>query len=139
MSDSRFAEARAQKKTSPDVRFIQGNEVCAEAAIYAGLRFFAGYPITPSTEIAERLSERLPRIGGRFIKMEDEIGSLCAVIGASLTGAKAMTATSGPGFSLMQEAVQAFFVGQIAFIGDVIGSAGKMINSRHWLAQTPGQ
>ena len=93
------------KKTSADVRFLQGNEVCAEAAIYAGLRFFAGYPITPSTEIAERLSERLPKIGGRFIQMEDEIGSLCAVIGASLTGAKAMTATSGPGFSLMQEAV----------------------------------
>ena len=94
-----------EKKTSADVRFLQGNEVCAEAAVYAGLRFFAGYPITPSTEIAERLSERLPKIGGRFIQMEDEIGSLCAVIGASLTGAKAMTATSGPGFSLMQEAV----------------------------------
>jgi len=94
-----------EKKTADDIRFLQGNEVCAEAALYAGLRFFAGYPITPSTEIAERLSERLPRIGGRFIQMEDEIGSLCAVIGASLTGAKAMTATSGPGFSLMQESI----------------------------------
>ena len=87
------------------IKFIQGNEVCAEAALYAGLDFFAGYPITPSTEIAERLSQLLPARGGKFIQMEDEIGSLCAVIGASLTGSKAMTATSGPGFSLMQEAV----------------------------------
>jgi 2-oxoglutarate ferredoxin oxidoreductase subunit alpha len=85
--------------------FLQGNEVVAEAALYAGLRFYAGYPITPSTEIAERLAERLPAAGGKFIQMEDEIGSLCAVIGASLTGLKGMTATSGPGFSLMQEAI----------------------------------
>jgi 2-oxoglutarate ferredoxin oxidoreductase subunit alpha len=84
---------------------MQGNEVCAQAAMYAGLRFFAGYPITPSTEIAEILSERLPSVGGRFIQMEDEISSLCSVIGASLTGLKSMTSTSGPGFSLMQEAV----------------------------------
>ena len=74
-----------------------------EAALYAGLGFFAGYPITPSTEIAEHLSERLPRRGGHFIQMEDEIASICAIIGASLTGHKVMTATSGPGFSLMQE------------------------------------
>jgi 2-oxoglutarate ferredoxin oxidoreductase subunit alpha len=73
--------------------------------MYAGLRFYAGYPITPSTEIAEKLSERLPSVGGKFIQMEDEIASMCAVIGASLTGLKAMTATSGPGFSLMQEAI----------------------------------
>jgi 2-oxoglutarate/2-oxoacid ferredoxin oxidoreductase subunit alpha len=105
MNAPRSAGTSIVKKTAADVRFMQGNEVCAEAAIYAGLRFFAGYPITPSTEIAERLSERLPRMGGTFIQMEDEIGSLCAVIGASLTGAKAMTATSGPGFSLMQEAI----------------------------------
>ncbi len=87
------------------IQFIQGNEVCVEAALYAGLNFFAGYPITPSTEIAELLSLRLPRIGGRFIQMEDEIASVCAIIGASLTGNKVMTATSGPGFSLMQEAL----------------------------------
>ena len=87
------------------VRFIQGNEVCAEAAIYAGLNFFAGYPITPSTEIAEHLALRLPEKGGNFIQMEDEISSMCAIIGASLTGNKTMTATSGPGFSLMQEAL----------------------------------
>ncbi len=85
--------------------FIQGNEVCARAAIYAGVGFFAGYPITPSTEIAEFMARELPKRQGTFIQMEDEISSLCAVIGASLTGCKAMTATSGPGFSLMQEAL----------------------------------
>jgi 2-oxoglutarate ferredoxin oxidoreductase subunit alpha len=89
----------------PTVRFMQGNEAVVEGALYAGLQFYAGYPITPSTEIAEILSERLPRIGGRFLQMEDEIASLCAIIGASLTGLKVMTATSGPGFSLMQEAI----------------------------------
>ena len=85
--------------------FVQGNEVCVEAALYAGLGFFAGYPITPSTEIAELLSLRLPQRGGKFIQMEDEIASMCATIGASLTGLKSMTATSGPGFSLKQEAI----------------------------------
>jgi 2-oxoglutarate ferredoxin oxidoreductase subunit alpha len=83
--------------------FVQGNEACVEAALYAGLDFFAGYPITPSTEIAELLASRLPQQGGKFIQMEDEIASVCAIIGASLTGKKVMTATSGPGFSLMQE------------------------------------
>ncbi len=87
------------------LKFLQGNEACVEAALYAGLDFFAGYPITPSTEIAEHLSVRLPQIGGKFVQMEDEIASLCAIIGASLTGRKVMTATSGPGFSLMQEAL----------------------------------
>jgi 2-oxoglutarate/2-oxoacid ferredoxin oxidoreductase subunit alpha len=88
-----------------NVRFIQGNEACVEGALYAGLDFYAGYPITPSTEIAEHLSERLPQQGGKFIQMEDEIASMCAIIGASLTGKKVMTATSGPGFSLKQEAI----------------------------------
>jgi 2-oxoglutarate ferredoxin oxidoreductase subunit alpha len=87
------------------IKFVQGNEVCVEAAMYAGLDFFAGYPITPSTEIAEHLSYRLPQQGGKFVQMEDEIASMCAIIGASLTGNKVMTATSGPGFSLMQEAL----------------------------------
>jgi 2-oxoglutarate ferredoxin oxidoreductase subunit alpha len=87
------------------VKFIQGNEAVVEGAIYAGLGFFAGYPITPSTEIAEVLSERLPQEGGNFLQMEDEIASMCSIIGASLTGLKVMTATSGPGFSLMQEAI----------------------------------
>lgn len=85
------------------VKFMQGNEACAEGALAAGVRFFAGYPITPSTEIAEILSERLPKVGGKFIQMEDEIASMAAIIGASLAGLKSMTATSGPGFSLKQE------------------------------------
>lgn len=85
--------------------FIQGNEACVEAALYAGLDFYAGYPITPSTEIAELLSSRLPQKRGKFIQMEDEIASMCAIVGASLTGLKSMTATSGPGFSLKQEAI----------------------------------
>ena len=85
------------------VRVMTGNEACAEGAIAAGLRFYAGYPITPSSEVAEVLSKELPRIGGKFIQMEDEISSMGAIIGASLAGAKAMTATSGPGFSLKQE------------------------------------
>ena len=87
------------------IRFVQGNEACVEGALYAGVSFFAGYPITPSTEIAELLSERLPARGGKFIQMEDEIASMCAIVGASLTGRKVMTATSGPGFSLKQEAI----------------------------------
>jgi 2-oxoglutarate ferredoxin oxidoreductase subunit alpha len=85
------------------VMLLQGNEACAMGALYAGLKFFAGYPITPSSEIAEILSEELPKNGGVFIQMEDEIASMGAIIGASLTGAKTMTATSGPGFSLKQE------------------------------------
>ncbi len=90
---------------SDKIRFIQGNEACVEGALYAGVEFFAGYPITPSTEIAECLSQRLPERGGKFIQMEDEIASMCAIVGASLTGRKVMTATSGPGFSLKQEAI----------------------------------
>ena len=82
---------------------MQGNEACVEGAIAAGMNFFAGYPITPSTEIAEQCSIRLPQEGGYFIQMEDELASIAAVIGASAAGAKAMTATSGPGFSLKQE------------------------------------
>ena len=88
-----------------NIKFVQGNEACVEGALYAGLDFFAGYPITPSTEIAELLSARMPQKGGKFVQMEDEIASICAIIGASLTGSKVMTATSGPGFSLMQEAL----------------------------------
>ncbi len=90
-------------KNDARVRVMTGNEACAEAALAAGLRFFAGYPITPSSEIAEELSVALPRIGGKFIQMEDEIAAMGAIIGGSLAGAKSMTATSGPGFSLKQE------------------------------------
>ncbi len=86
-----------------EVRFIQGNEAMAEGAFTAGARFYAGYPITPSSEVAEIAARRLPQLGGVFIQMEDEIGSIGAMLGASLTGKKSFTATSGPGYSLMQE------------------------------------
>jgi 2-oxoglutarate ferredoxin oxidoreductase subunit alpha len=92
-----------EKIPNPNVRMWQGNVACAEGAIAAGCRFFAGYPITPSSEIAEVLALRFPVIGGNFIQMEDEIAAMGAIIGGSLGGAKTMTATSGPGFSLKQE------------------------------------
>ena len=80
------------------IKLMQGNEACVEGALRAGMKFYAGYPITPSTEIAEISAVELPKIGGKFIQMEDEISSMGATIGASLTGLKSMTATSGPGF-----------------------------------------
>ena len=83
--------------------FMLGDHACAEGALAAGLDFFAGYPITPSTEICERLAHRLPQVGGRFVQMEDELGSIAAILGASAAGARTLTATSGPGFSLMME------------------------------------
>lgn len=86
-------------------RLMQGNEAIAEGAIAAGVTFFAGYPITPSTEIAEQMAKMLPQIGGTFLQMEDEIGAMGAILGASLAGAKVMDATSGPGFSLKQELI----------------------------------
>ena len=85
------------------IRFWQGNEACAYAALNAGCRFFGGYPITPSTEVAELMSRELPLVNGTFIQMEDEIASIGSIIGASIAGEKSMTSTSGPGFSLMQE------------------------------------
>lgn len=84
---------------------LQGNEACSRGAIYAGCRFFAGYPITPSTEIIEMLSAEMLKIGGTFIQMEDEIGSACAIVGARWGGKQSMTATSGPGYTLMQETI----------------------------------
>jgi len=87
----------------PKTKLMQGNEACVEGAIAAGMRFFAGYPITPSTEIAELCAQRLPALNGRFIQMEDEIAGMAATIGGSLASLKSMTATSGPGFSLKQE------------------------------------
>jgi 2-oxoglutarate ferredoxin oxidoreductase subunit alpha len=86
-------------------KLMQGNEACAEGALYAGCKFYAGYPITPSTEVAEIMSVELPKRGGKFIQMEDEIASMAATIGGSLAGLKSLTATSGPGFSLKQEAL----------------------------------
>lgn len=84
-------------------KILQGNEACVEGALLAGVRFFAGYPITPASEIAEGMAQRLPKLGGVFMQMEDEIASMAAVIGASLAGVKAMTASSGPGICLKQE------------------------------------
>ncbi len=90
---------------SNKIAFLQGNEAAAFGALYAGCSFFAGYPITPSTEVAEVLSRELPKNGGKFLQMEDEIGAMAACLGASLAGAKVLTATSGPGFSLKQELI----------------------------------
>ncbi len=97
------SQSQRKKKSPQRELLLQGNEAVVEGALRAGCRFFAGYPITPATEISEILSVKLPQVDGTFIQMEDEIASLGAVIGASLAGVKAMTATSGPGFSLMQE------------------------------------
>ena len=93
--------------------FVQGNEACAKGAIKAGCRFFAGYPITPSTEVAENLAKDLPTVGGSFVQMEDEIASAGAIIGGSWGGSKSMTATSGPGFSLMQENIGYAFITEV--------------------------
>ncbi|MFB6153761.1 MAG: 2-oxoacid:acceptor oxidoreductase subunit alpha [Halodesulfurarchaeum sp.] len=101
-----MAEARSLEPTdvlSPGRQFLTGDEAIAYGAIYAGCRFFAGYPITPASEVAETMSEALPKVDGRYLQMEDELASIAAVIGASWAGQRAMTATSGPGFSLMQE------------------------------------
>lgn len=87
------------------ILLLQGNQAVVEGALAAGVKFFGGYPITPSTEVAESLAEKLPLVGGKFIQMEDEIASMGAIIGAALTGKKVMTATSGPGFSLKQELI----------------------------------
>ena len=90
---------------SKKVAFLQGNEAAALGGIYAGCNFFGGYPITPSTEVAEVMSIELPKIGGKFIQMEDEIGAMASILGAALAGSKAMTSTSGPGLSLKQELI----------------------------------
>jgi len=103
LTEVRISPQKLQIYKANQPLLMQGNEACAWGALAVGCRFFAGYPITPSTEIAELLARNLPRVGGYFIQMEDEIASIAAVIGASVAGAKALTATSGPGFSLMQE------------------------------------
>ncbi len=90
---------------SKKVAFLQGNEAAAHGALYAGCDFFAGYPITPSTEVSEVLSAELPKFGGKFLQMEDEIAAMAAILGASLAGAKVLTSTSGPGLSLKQELI----------------------------------
>lgn len=97
------AQADSESRILTGSHFMLGDHACAEGALAAGLDFFAGYPITPSTEIAEHIARRLPALGGRFVQMEDELGSMAAIIGASAAGARSLTATSGPGFSLMME------------------------------------
>jgi len=114
---------------------MQGNQAIAEGAIYAGARFYAGYPITPSSEIAEECSVRLPRIGGVFMQMEDELASIGAVVGASLAGAKAFTATSGPGFSLMQENLGLAIMGEVPCVVVNVQRTGPSTG----LATKPGQ
>lgn len=96
-----------------NIRFIKGNEAIVEGALIAGARFFAGYPITPSSEIAELSSIKLPKYDGMYVQMEDELSSMAAIIGASLSGKKAYTATSGPGFSLMQENLGVAIIGEV--------------------------
>ncbi len=97
-------------------QLLQGNEAVVEGAIAAGMRFYSGYPITPSTEIAERSAVRLPQVGGKFIQMEDEIGGIAAALGASVAGLKSMTATSGPGFSLKQENIGYASIAEIPIV-----------------------
>ncbi|MBI2626528.1 MAG: 2-oxoacid:acceptor oxidoreductase subunit alpha [Candidatus Nealsonbacteria bacterium] len=101
----RGGRAQIKNLLSPGKYFMSGNEACALGAISCGCSFYAGYPITPSTEIAETMARELPKIGGKFIQMEDELASIMALAGASWAGMKSMTATSGPGFSLMQEGI----------------------------------
>ena len=101
---------------SNKITLMQGNEACVQGALYAGYRFYAGYPITPSTEIAELSATELPKVGGKFIQMEDEIGGIAAAIGASIAGTKSMTATSGPGFSLKQENIGYAAMAQIPLV-----------------------
>ncbi len=106
----------ANKQLRENIRLMQGNEACALGAIKAGASFFGGYPITPSTEIAEYIAREFPRLGRYFMQMEDEIASIGAMIGASMVGHKAFTATSGPGFSLMQELVGYAAVAEIPLV-----------------------
>lgn len=123
------------KPLDREIRLMQGNQAMAEGAIYAGARFYAGYPITPSSEIAEECSRKMPQLGGTYIQMEDEIASIAAVIGASLAGAKAMTATSGPGFSLMQENLGLAVMGEVPCVIVTVQRSGPSTG----LATKPAQ
>ncbi len=118
-----------------EARLMQGNQAIAEGAIYAGANFYAGYPITPSSEIAEECSLRLPKLGGVYLQMEDELASMAAIVGASLAGAKAFTATSGPGFSLMQENLGLAVMGEVPCVIVNVQRAGPSTG----LATKPAQ
>jgi len=106
-------DAREPRANAREPRLMQGNQAIAAGAVYAGARFYAGYPITPSSEIADECAKLMPKLGGVFLQMEDEMASIAAVVGASLAGAKAFTATSGPGFSLMQENLGLAVMGEV--------------------------
>src|SRR3989304_2372567 len=112
-----------------EVRLVQGNEACAEGALAAGVGFFAGYPITPATEIAEIMSRRLPEEGGVYLQMEDEIASAAAVVGAACSGVKAITATSGPGLSLMQEILSCAMMMEIPMVLAAVQRLGPGMGS----------
>ena len=131
----RRKEREEGKEEHPQRRLLQGNEAIVEGAFRAGCRFFAGYPITPATEIAEIMSQRLPQVDGTFIQMEDEIASLGAVIGASLAGAKSMTATSGPGFSLMQENIGFACIAEVPCVIVNVMRGGPKYGTSHFPAQ----
>ena len=118
-----------------EAKLMQGNQAIAEGAFYAGARFYAGYPITPSSEIAEECSKRMPLVGGVYMQMEDEIASMGAIIGASLAGAKSFTATSGPGFSLMQENLGLAVMGEVPCVVVDVQRAGPSTG----LATKPAQ
>jgi 2-oxoglutarate ferredoxin oxidoreductase subunit alpha len=118
--------------TTGQPSLLQGNEAVVEGALYAGCRFFAGYPITPATEISEVMSWRLPAVDGTFIQMEDEIASMGAVLGASLAGVKSMTATSGPGFSLMQENLGFAIVAEVPASSSTSCGAGPQQGCPPW-------
>lgn len=117
------------------VKFLSGNEACAEGAFYARARFYAGYPITPSSEIAQIASERLPALGGCYVQMEDEIASMAAIIGASCCGVKSFSATSGPGFSLMQENLGVAVMGEVPCVVINVQRSGPSTG----LATSPAQ
>src|SRR5512140_3182840 len=117
------------------MKLMQGNQAITEGAFYAGARFYAGYPITPSSEIAEECSKKLPLVGGVYMQMEDEIASMAAIIGASLAGAKSFTATSGPGFSLMQENLGLAIMGEVPCVVVDVQRAGPSTG----LATKPAQ
>ena len=114
-------------KNEDEKKFIEGNIAIVEGALAAGARFYAGYPISPSSEIAEYSSQMLPKVGGLYIQMEDEISSMAALLGASVAGAKAYTATSGPGISLMQENLGLGIMSEIPAV---------VIDVQHWRPST---
>ncbi|CAM1381414.1 2-oxoacid:acceptor oxidoreductase subunit alpha [Fretibacterium fastidiosum] len=118
-----------------DVAFWQGNTALAHGALAAGCNFFGGYPITPSTEIAEVMAEELPKLGGHFIQMEDELAGIAAAIGASIAGAKALTATSGPGFSLKQENLGLAYIAEIPLVAVDVMRGGPSTGTPTKVAQ----